>query len=340
MTESFLAVDGGQTGTVALLATEDGSILGVGRGGPVRHREEPGAERLVHDALIAAVTEALRGSGARGPVVMCCLSMTGSSAIAERVVRATVPAERYMVLESDTFAALASGTAGGGGIALIAGTGTASLALGRSGQHVRLGGWGWLLGDEGGGFWIAMRSLQAAARHVDGTGAPTILTTELPEMLGQHDMRGVYDLLTGQRLDRTAIASLTTSIVAIAEAGDGVAAAILDSAADRLTGLVLATIAAAPFLAPDEHVVVGCGGVLQPGGRVVNRLAQQVVERAPGFRFVTPAVPPVVGAYYLALRERGIEVDGALREHVEAQVRSLGVLASKSHDVARHASPA
>lgn len=338
-TETFLAVDGGQTGTVALLAAGDGTILGVGHGGPVRHHEEPGAEGLVHDALVAAVTGALSGASVRGAVAVCCLSMTGSSAIAERVVGELVPAERYVVLDSDTFAALASGTAGGGGIALIAGTGTASLASGRSGQHVRLGGWGWLLGDEGGGFWIALRSLRAAARHVDGTGPATILASELPSLIGQRDMRGVYDLMTGSRLDRTAIASLTPRIVAIAEDGDGVAAAILDSAADRLTGLALATISAAPFLAPDEHVVVGCGGVLRPGGWVADRFVRQVLERAPGFRVVTPAVPPVVGAFYLALRERGIGVDDALREHVEAQVRSRPTLASKTPAVARAASP-
>ena len=327
---SFLAIDGGQTGTVALLAAVDGAILALGHGGPIRHHEEPGAEDLVHDALVAAVNEALSGSPLHGPIAVCCLSMTGSSTVAERVIRHLVQAERYLVLESDTFAALASGTAGGGGVAVIAGTGTASLALGRSGQHIRRGGWGWLLGDEGGGFWIAMQSLGAAARHVDGTGPRTLLATELPGILGQSDMRGVYDLVTGSRLDRTVIASLAPSVVAIAEGGDDVAAAILDTAADRLTDLALATISAAPFLAPTEQVVVGCGGVLRPGGWVADRFARQVGEHAPGFRVVTPAVPPVVGALYLALREGGIEIGEALRDHVEVQVRSRPTLVTKT----------
>ena len=87
MTELFLAIDGGQSGTAAVLATADGTILGVGRGGPVRHHEDLDAERFVRDGLKSAVTGAMSGAQGRGPVVMCCLAMTGSAGIAERVVR-------------------------------------------------------------------------------------------------------------------------------------------------------------------------------------------------------------------------------------------------------------
>ncbi len=332
MTDLFLAIDGGQSGTAAVLATADGTILGVGRGGPVRHHEDLDAETFVRDGMLAAVTQAMSGAHSRGTVVICCLAMTGSSAIAERVVRELVQAKRYVVLGNDTFAALASGTAGDGGIGLIAGTGTVALALGRSGEHVLLGGWGWLLGDQGGGFWIAMEALKAAARDVDGTAPHTVLTSELPRLLGQHDMRAVYNVVTGQRLDRTAIAAMTTSIVTIAEAGDHVAAGILDNAASQLTKLVVATIAAAPFLEPDERVVVACGGVLHAGGWVVTRLAEHLAERAPGYKVVVPAVPPVIGALYLALKERGIQIDDTLRDRVADQVRSLAALTSKTPD--------
>ena len=330
MTDLFLAIDGGQSGTAAVLATADGTILGVGRGGPVRHHDDLDAERFMKDGLTAAVTGAMGGAEDRGQVVMCCLAMTGSAGIAERVVRELVPAERYVVLGNDTFAALASGTAGGGGIGLIAGTGTVALALGRSGNQILVGGWGWLLGDEGGGFWIAMEALKAAARDVDGTGPHTVLTSELPRVLGQPDVREVYNLVTGQRLDRTAIAALSTSIVEIAAAGDGVAASILDRSADHLTELVVATIAAAPFLEPDEHVVVACGGVLSPGGWIVTRLIEQLSERASGFHVVVPTVPPVIGALYLAFREGGVEVDDLLRDRVVEQVRVRAGLISKT----------
>ena len=329
MSDLFLAVDGGQSGTVVVLGTADGTIVGVGRGGPIRHHEEADAERLVRESLLAAVTEAMSGATDGGEVVMSCLAVTGSGSIADRVIRELVSTGRYLMLESDIFAALASGTAGAGGIGLIAGTGTVALAQGRRGEQVILGGWGWLLGDEGGGFWIAMEALKAAVRNVDGTGPSTVLTSALPKILGQRDMRGVYNLVTGQRLDRTAIAALATSVVAMAEAGDGVAASILDRAADHLSELVVATVAAAPFLDPGERVVVACGGVLRADGWVVTRLATLLAKRAPEFNLVVPSVPPVIGAYYLALKELGVPIDAALRDRVADQVRPLATLTSK-----------
>ena len=330
MSALVLAVDGGQTGTVAVLMTSDGDLRGVGRGGPIRHHEEPDAERFVRDGLGRAVTDALSGARVGDSIAVSCLAMTGSAAIADGMIRELVEARQHLTLESDTLAALASGTASEGGIGLIAGTGTVALAHGRGADDVLVGGWGWLLGDEGGGFWIAMEALKAAARDVDGTAAHTALTLAVPSRLGQPDMRGVYNLVTGSRLDRTAIAALATSVVAIAESGDVAAAGILDRAADRLADLVVATVAAAPFLAPDERLIVPSGGVLRPGGWVLTRLIAQLAERAPGFRVVVPQVPPVIGAYYLALRAAGMPIDHTLRDRVAEQVRSLTTVTSKT----------
>lgn len=331
MSELFLAVDGGQSATVAVLADADGTILGVGRGGPIRHHEEPDAELFVREGLSSAVTGALGDARVDGSVMVCCLAMTGSAHLAERVARELVAADRYVTLENDILAALASGTGGGGGVGLIAGTGTVALARSRSGEYIIRGGWGWLLGDEGGGFWIAMEALKAAARDLDATGPATSLTSTLPGILGQHDLREVYNVITGQRLDRTAIAALARRVEWIAEAGDVVAAGILDSAAGHLTKLVLATIAAAPFLTDDERVIAACGGVLNPGGWVVSRVSEQLAELAPGFTFVTPAVPPVIGAYYLALAEAGKPVGAELMAYVADQVLRLPTLAAKTH---------
>lgn len=329
MSALFLAVDGGQSGTVAVLATADGLILGTGRGGPIRHHEEPDAGRFVRDALDAAVGEAMLGAGPDDTIAVCTLALTGSTALADAAIREKVRAGRYHSLTSDTFAALASGTHGRGGVAVIAGTGTVALAQGRDGLTI-LGGWGWLLGDEGGGFWIAMEALRAAARGVDGTGPVTRLATELPSVLGQSDMRGVYNLVTGSRLDRTAIAALTTDVVRLADEGDLVAASVLDSAAARLAALVVATIAAAPYLRDDEKVVVACGGVLGARGRVLDGLTVLLAERVPDFRLVVPVVPPVIGAYYLGLAQGGIEVDDDIADRIAGQLRPLTVLTAKT----------
>jgi len=73
----FLAIDGGQSATIAVIATSDGTIVGVGRGGPIRNRRESGAEGTAQSAVRSAVDEALRGVDGRA-VVAACLALTGS----------------------------------------------------------------------------------------------------------------------------------------------------------------------------------------------------------------------------------------------------------------------
>jgi len=72
-------------------------------------------------------------------------------------------------------AALYAGNPPGCGVVLIAGTG--SIALGRDarGTIARSSGWGHIIGDEGSGYDIGRRSLQAAARASDGRGPTTSL---------------------------------------------------------------------------------------------------------------------------------------------------------------------
>jgi N-acetylglucosamine kinase-like BadF-type ATPase len=229
-----------------------------------------------------------------------------------------------VVLESDALAALATVTLGGGGIGLIAGTGTVAVAQGRRGGPIRRGGWGWLLGDEGGGFWIGLEALRAAARHVDGTGPTTSLTTTLPGRLRQVDMHGVAELLTGQGLERAQVAALTEDVAAIADNGDGVAGSILDEAARRLSSLLVATIGAAPFLETDERIVVGSGGVLRIP-RVVAGLGQHLAMDVSDYRLVVPDLPPVIGAYYLGLRDHGIPIPEATRIRIVEQGIALQV---------------
>jgi N-acetylglucosamine kinase-like BadF-type ATPase len=77
---------------------------------------------------------------------------------------------------NDALIALVAGAGENPGVVLVAGTG--SIAYGRDarGRAARAGGWGYLLGDEGSGFWIGRRALLSVVRHADGRGPFTMLT--------------------------------------------------------------------------------------------------------------------------------------------------------------------
>lgn len=65
------------------------------------------------------------------------------------------------------------------GIAVIAGTGSAVWGVNSAGSEARSGGWGYLLGDEGSGFWFGREAVRHSLRSADLGEPPDLLTTAL-----------------------------------------------------------------------------------------------------------------------------------------------------------------
>ena len=63
--------------------------------------------------------------------------------------------------------ALFGALGGADGVVVIAGTGSIAYGLNGS-KSSRIGGWGYLLGDEGSAFWIALCALRQGMQGYDG----------------------------------------------------------------------------------------------------------------------------------------------------------------------------
>ncbi len=341
MARIVLAIDGGQSGTAVVVGRDDGTILGSGHGGPIRHHAEADAAEVAEDSIRTAVLAAYAEASLDPTADICCISMTGSGDMAEAVIAELVAPDHIEVLESDTIAALASGTGGSGGLAVIAGTGSVAIALNAAGESSIRGGWGWLIGDEGSGFWIAIEALRAAGRGLDGTGPETRLSSALPPLLGETTMRDVYNLVTAGRHERSVVAALATTVTRFADEGDAVASTIVNDAVEHLARLTVATAEAAPPLLDNERVIVLSGGVLSAGSRVSSLLEDRLGELLPRFAVIHPALPPVAGCYFLALRRLGVTVDDRLFASVEQQFATRGSSAAKvlSHPTTTQGAP-
>ncbi|MEO8394742.1 MAG: hypothetical protein ABI700_17235, partial [Chloroflexota bacterium] len=73
-----LAVDGGQSSTLALLAGLDGTILASGRGGPSNHYNEPGGPQRLESALRDSTGQVVQAAGLSAEAIThVCLGMSG-----------------------------------------------------------------------------------------------------------------------------------------------------------------------------------------------------------------------------------------------------------------------
>ncbi|MGI5215489.1 BadF/BadG/BcrA/BcrD ATPase family protein [Plantactinospora sp. CA-290183] len=157
-TPLVLGGDGGGTTTRAAVATVDGQV--VGAAGPGPEIRSPPAEAA--DALAAAVGEAL-GDHDPTRVVGGVIGLAGVSRLAEPEV-AAVYADRWrriglrcpMRPVGDAVVAFAAGTPAVTGSVLIAGTGAVAAEVRDATVGRTADGLGWLLGDEGSGFWLGL----------------------------------------------------------------------------------------------------------------------------------------------------------------------------------------
>src|SRR5438445_1390170 len=178
----FLGVDGGASKTAALVTDDSGKTLGDGVAGPSNHLRvgiETAArniERAVNKALVAADVTSRE-------IVWAYCGIAGADHPAHRQevidsLSIFFPRGNFTV-DNDARIALTGAVGYGGGVVVIAGTGSVAFGRNEAGQETRAGGWGPIVGDEGSGFGIARAALGAIVRAWDGRGPETRMTEML-----------------------------------------------------------------------------------------------------------------------------------------------------------------
>jgi len=299
----YLGIDGGQSSTKALLADETGKVIGRGKGGPCNHTgSAEGRGRFlsaVGDCLRQAYHEAgLESTSVRFASV--CLGLSGGAEDKEAYTKELIPSDRYK-LTHDAEIALMGGTAGEPGIIIIAGTG--SIAFGRNAQMqtARAGGWGYIFGDEGGGFDLARQALRRALQYEEGWGPATVLHKALLEVSGAASANTLLHETYG-KLDRRQIAGYAKLVTQAAEQGDKVAVEVLKNAAESLT-LYVTGVYDQLFKKAETVQIVAVGGVFK--SHFLMQQLMQNIYTAILCPLGKPKLSPAAGALLEALRQDG-----------------------------------
>ncbi len=303
MTRLYLGVDGGQSSTKALLADETGKVIGRGRGGPCNHVASGEGRSKFLSAVGDCLRQAYHEAGLeRSPVhfASVCLGLSGGAEDKESYTKELIASDRYK-LTHDAEIALLGGTAGEPGIIIIAGTG--SIAFGRNArwQTARAGGWGYLFGDEGGGFDLVRQALRRALQYEEGWGEPTILHQVLLEVSGAPSASSLLHNFYNH-FDRTQIASHATLVTTAAEQGDKVALEVLKEAATSLNRYI-AGVYRQLFENAETVQIVAVGGAFK--SQELMQLLKQNIYSSIRSPLGSPRFSPVAGALLEALRRDG-----------------------------------
>jgi len=121
------------------------------------------------------------------------------------------------------------------GILLLSGTGSMALGRTKEGEFIRVGGFGHILGDEGGAYWLGQRALMRLARESDGRAQKSAFGEALSKRLGINlSLESIMNWLNGGQHMRSHVATVSAILDEMAERGDPVAKTLLVDAAKEL----------------------------------------------------------------------------------------------------------
>ena len=197
---------------------------------------------------------------------------------------------------SDLEIALAGALAQRHGILLLAGTGSAAYGLSPAGERLQIGGWGYLLGDEGSSYWIGSQLLKHVLRACDAGTLPreTGLAQACLDELGLSDATDLIAwVYRAEGAPATRVAGLAPLVLDRAEHDDSLAIEILERAAAHLVEHVETlrrrlNYAGAP--------IAFAGGLLDNA----NWLSAEVTRRLGLPERPIAMHPPVIGAAMIA----------------------------------------
>jgi glucosamine kinase len=177
-----------------------------------------------------------------------------------------------------------------GSIELVAGTG--SIAVGRTpeGHSVYAGGWGWLLGDEGGAAGLVREAVRLLTRAADEGAEPDVLEALLLEAAGVSDLRSL-GMLMMSGAEFTAWAPV---LFTAADAGSPAATVAIRSGAHELARLAELLLGAGVRTAR----VVAAGSVIVRQPQLADALRAELEDRGLSLHLLD--TPPVRGALQLA----------------------------------------
>jgi len=294
--EFVIGIDGGGTKTVGVLANLKGKILReikIGSTNP----NKIGFKRAIFNLrdLISKISKSKK-------IKIAYLGLAGGLE-RDKKKREKIKKELQRFFEFPIFVdgdqkiAFRAGTDEKNGVVVIAGTG--AIAMGWKGKKEAIsGGWDWLIGDQGSGFWVGKRVLEEIGKSLDGRRKDFKLKRFILKKLKIKKDEQIYERFYHQDFVEK-VASLSKLVDQLSKKGDKFSQRILIEAAKEISKMAISVIRKLNFK-NEKFPVVFAGGMFKSEifRKRVEREIKKVAKKA---KFVLLKKKPVIGAVKLAL---------------------------------------
>jgi N-acetylglucosamine kinase-like BadF-type ATPase len=293
MTRFYMGIDGG--GSNLRVAIVDAALTVVAQA----QRETVNPSTIGRETAATRIQDAMREvlMAAGQPVSAVGIGVAGASAVyAKDWLCATVGAvlpDVPVAASMDHEIALVGAHGMRRGVMVLAGTGSVACAINARGEWAQAGGWGYLLGDEGSGVWLALEGLRAFVRYHDGVAPEAAnLAAQIQRAFGFTRPVDAIPWLYRQPPPTREMAQYAEVVLHAADNGDLTALDVILRGAASLAQIARAAAARVST----EFTIRFCGGLLTADNSLSRALCDCLGLNAIPY----PLYPPVIGAALLA----------------------------------------
>jgi len=286
--EKILGVEGGGTKTAWVLVERDGADLRILNQGKL----PPSNFRLVTPDRLRTIFSELPKQIDRAGVFLAGCALEDQPALSH--ICAEIWPSAKIITGNDRDSGLAAALGRGEGIVVNAGSG--SSVTGRRGDKIEnAGGWGHILGDAGGGYFLVIQALRFILREYDLRRGEVQFAAKILRALSLNN----FDELVrwAQTADKMEIAMLAPAVFKAAASGDARVMEIIERGAHVLSEYTEAVASRLQMLAPK---VVLMGGLFHRDSLYTHAFRRRLKKNFPDARVATAERSPELGAAWLA----------------------------------------
>jgi N-acetylglucosamine kinase-like BadF-type ATPase len=314
-----LGIDGGGTKTICLIMNEQREVLGRGEASASNY-QSIGANAAFKsiESAIQAATETIKPI--QIPVKAICLGLAGAGRskdieVIQGIVRELQQSPNLpikwilpnnIIICHDALTALVGGIGNDVGVVVAVGTGTIVFGRNQQGQTKRVGGWGYILGDEGGAYKIAVAGMQAAMRAYDKREHSTSLVEDFKKQLGLESIEDLIEVVYRRGWGVREIASLAPVVDNAAVNGDEVAKRIINEGVQELvqaTRVVVKDLNLSTTEEDNGFEILTIGSVWGAKSNIREKFIACITTEFGNARVILPRYEPAYGACLMALKQ-------------------------------------
>ncbi|WP_315119576.1 BadF/BadG/BcrA/BcrD ATPase family protein [uncultured Clostridium sp.] len=311
-----LSIDGGGTKCLSALLDYESNIAGVGESGSCNYQSigEEKSKESIKKSILNAMEHYEKKYSCKVSKIECVIAgIAGNDTgkdkkVMERIFKSifdelNITVDKY-ILENDAYITLNGALEDREGVLIISGTGSICYGKNNENQYYRTGGWGYIVGDEGSGFWIGSQAIKFIFHSEDGRKESTLLRENILNSLKLENIEELMGWVYSEDYSIKKVSALAKDVFNSASHGDELALKIVNMAAEELLSHL--NVVVDKLHLKEDFTLVLLGGLLENNTSLKDILVKKVMENYNKCNIVHMDVKPIFGAMILGLKHSNL----------------------------------